>query len=117
MIVPCVLLVMFAVAPWSMALAMICARFRDIQFFVANFSQIIFFATPIMWSDEILPVGKRQIVDYNPFFYLLKVVQDPFLDRVPSLEILLSVVVIGLVGWILMVPVFQLLRNKIPFWL
>ena len=117
MLVPAVLLSMLALAPWSLAIAMLCARFRDIQYFITNFSQILYFWTPIMWDDSIQTASKRYVVDWNPFYYFLKLVQDPLLDHFSGLRIWGAVALIGLAGWGLMIPVFQIYRNRIAFWL
>ena len=106
-----------AIAPWSMLIGMLCARFRDVQYFISNFSQLLFFATPIMWDDTTLTPERRWLVDYNPFSYLVHLIKDPLMNHVPQTIEWAGVLVIAIVGWFLLIPFFILFRNRVAFWL
>lgn len=64
----------------GMMLGPICLRYRDVAQLIANFMQIAFFLTPIVWRPNQL--GHRiAIVDANPLYQLLEIVRAPILGE------------------------------------
>lgn len=106
----------FAIAPWCMLIAMTCARFRDMQYFISNFSQMLFFATPVMWDDTNLTSGRHWLVEYNPFAYLVHLIKLPLLNSIPPMTDWIGALVIAIAGWLILFPFFTMFRNRIAFW-
>lgn len=50
----------------------LCVAFRDVQQALNIVTNILFWATPIVWSADMLPPNYRWLVDYNPLFYLIE---------------------------------------------
>ena len=99
----------------TMALAAICARFRDIPPIVASIMQIAFFVSPVIWRPELIHRGAR-FLPLNPFYSLFEIVRGPLLGEIPGHMIWFSalgysVLMIAL-AWLLFVRV----RGRLAFW-
>ncbi|HYC02361.1 MAG TPA: ABC transporter permease [Azospirillaceae bacterium] len=68
----------------SMALGMICARFRDVPQIVGSVLQLGMFLTPVFWTLDALPPDRLALALWNPFFHLLQVVRAPLLGGAPE---------------------------------
>src|SRR5581483_9791539 len=71
-------------------LAILGARYPDLEEFVQSILRLLFFVTPILW----VPHGhfRGAVVDallyFNPFYYFVEAIRVPLLyDRVPYFEI------------------------------
>jgi ABC-type polysaccharide/polyol phosphate export permease len=117
MLVPAVGLVMLLTAPFCMLLGMLCARFRDIQMLVANFSNVLFLVTPIVWMPS-ATAGARSAsyLIYNPFFYVVDLIRQPILNEVPPLQDWLVCGGIAATGWALCFLCLSAFRARIAFW-
>lgn len=86
-------------------LAILSVYFRDILNIVPAAMQALFFATPILYDQSMLPVQYHWIIKLNPLYYLLLLFREPLLaGGLPSFYIYLystlgcvSVFVIGIV--------------------
>lgn len=80
----------------SYALALLCARYRDILQLVAVIMQIIFLLTPIMWKVDMLPEHYRSYIYINPFAALVEVLRNPLIglpvDSIAYFALLLWIV-------------------------
>jgi ABC-2 type transport system permease protein len=117
MIVPAVALIMMLSVPYCLLIGMICARFRDIQMLIVNFSSVFFLVTPIVWMPSTTP-GARSAAYllYNPFFYMIDLIRQPVLNAFPPV---LDWVVCGGIaafGWALCMICLAAFRNRIAFW-
>lgn len=110
------LLILLANLSWiALILAILAARFRDMSQMVATATQILLFATPIMW-----PVAKLDsatwIADVNPLYHFIELVRAPLLGSPPaalSWEIALGSFVIGTALSLLLL---NRARRRIVFW-
>lgn len=58
--------------------AMLAIRFRDIPIIFQNLFSISFFATPIIWTENMLLDTKFEfLLIYNPFYHLIEIIRDP----------------------------------------
>lgn len=102
----------------SYLLATVCARFRDLPLVVQNLLQVLFYATPLMWTPQTLPEGPIQaILALNPFYHLISILRDPLLGTVPSIESWVVAVVMAVFGWICTIVVFERYQWRIAYWL
>lgn len=60
------------------------ARFRDVPMILASALQVLFFVTPVMWEEALIPQSAQWIVSINPFVPLLDLVRDPLLGVGPE---------------------------------
>jgi ABC-type polysaccharide/polyol phosphate export permease len=111
-----VILVAIVTVPYMMMLAMISARFRDVQLFIANFSQVLFFMTPVFWKIDNMHGARKMIVDYNPLAYMVNLVRKPMLGAYPSFSDWFVTGNVLIVGCVLCLITFSIYRRKIPHW-
>lgn len=101
----------------GLILAIVGARFRDLGPIIAMGLQLLFFMTPILWTDDSLPNARKWWVTINPFYHLIEIVRAPMLGQMPSgLSMSVSVgccVVLAAASFVL----FGLFRRRIPYWL
>lgn len=55
------------------------ARFRDVPMILSSALQVVFFVTPVMWEESLIPQPAQWIVAINPLVPLLDLVRDPLL--------------------------------------
>ena len=99
----------------SIFFGMLSARFRDVPPIVANFTQILFFLTPIIYPDSSLGEW-RAIADFNPAFAAIDVIRAPILGVATSPYswlILFATTMIGCVGTFV---IFARFRARIAYW-
>ena len=113
------LLLLIVNAGWMMLISsIICTRFRDLTQIIQNAMQVLFYATPIIWSVEMLQQRIALVfLNFNPFYHLLSIVRDPLLGVMPSSLSWLVASLMALVGWIIALTFFNRFRKRIAYWL
>ncbi len=111
------LLLLIALTWLSYAVAIACARFRDLAQLVQSILLIAFFITPILWKPEQIPPDKTFILTMNPFSALLAVTRDPLLGQLPSSGEWLSAAVFSIGGFLITLPVIGYCQRRIVYWL
>ena len=100
----------------TVALGILCTRYRDVLPIVSNFLQLAFFFTPIMWSPDILK-GRVWIADYNPFYHLIELIRAPILGKPIQAESWLWSISLALVGFTLSQYLMARHRDRVAYWL
>ena len=112
---------LFLVIVWCVsigyALAILCARFRDIVQVVSSLLQVAFFVTPVLWKPEFLPPQAHYFVTCNPFAPLLAVVRDPLLGRPLSWDVWLTACAIVLATLVCVLPFVGRFCRRLVYWL
>jgi len=117
-VLPSLFLLMVNGVWMSIVLGTLTARFRDVQQIVQSIVQVAMFVTPLFWSPDSLSGVRRIIfVGLNPLYHLLSIVRDPLLDRPPSLNSWIAVLIITVIGWSLALLVYGKFRKRIAYWL
>jgi ABC-type polysaccharide/polyol phosphate export permease len=106
-------------AVWIMLiLATICTRFRDLTQIIQNAMQVIFYATPIIWSIDMLPDRyEKSIVNVNPFYHMLNLIREPLLGNVPSMETWIFIIIMTIIGWSFSLFFFSRYYKRVAYWL
>lgn len=81
--IPALLVLVVAATGWSMILAFLGARFRDLAPAVAAVTQMMFLLTPIFWERSHLDHAQWFAL-MNPFYHLIEVLRAPLLGRPPD---------------------------------
>jgi ABC-type polysaccharide/polyol phosphate export permease len=104
---------------WLMlALAVACARFRDMTQIAQNGVQVMFYLTPIIWSTALLPAhAGTSLIDFNPFYHLINIVRAPLLGEAPSSLSWTVAILMALFGWTATLAFFGRYYKRIPYWL
>jgi lipopolysaccharide transport system permease protein len=98
-------------------LSVICSRYRDFSEIILNFLQIIFYATPILWSTNVIPDRFLEIyITYNLFYHLIEVIRSPLIGE-PVYFSYLVLTFLLIIGFIISKFFFNRFKNKIVFWI
>lgn len=99
----------------SLALGMLCARYRDIPQIMVNLMLILFFLTPVIWTSDRL-TGYGLLLQLNPLHHLLELVRAPLLGQAPASSSWLVGLGLALAGWLLTCLAFGRFRSRIAYW-
>jgi len=102
---------------YSMVLALLGTRFRDIPLLVTSLIQVVFFLTPIMWSPSSLPEPYHFVIDYNPFAQFMELFRSPLLGLLPSAYALITTLSLTFLGLFSAFIIFSCYRARIAYWL
>lgn len=100
----------------TLLLALIGARFRDLQQIMQSLVSILFFLSPVLFHRNLL--GRYSyLADFNPVTHLIEVIRQPLLGHPPPL--LSWIVLAGMlaVGGALTFLLFQRFRARVAYWL
>lgn len=114
--IPGLALVTFAGAGAGMLLAVIGARYRDLQHAMTILASMLFFLTPVIWRASQLPANEW-IYRFNPLYYFVTIVREPLLGQVPSAEVWIIASVLSVVLFVLGFAAFSLSRGRLYHWL
>jgi ABC-type polysaccharide/polyol phosphate export permease len=113
---PGLLITLIGVGAAAMLTGIAAARYRDIPPIVQSVLGVIFFTTPILWEPEQL--GRYIWLAYiNPVTYLLEIIRDPLLGRVPPASIWGLAILMCAVGWGITFLMLARFRKRVPYWL
>jgi ABC-type polysaccharide/polyol phosphate export permease len=96
-------------------LAMLCARFRDLDLIVRNLLQLAFFVTPVFWDYHQVARNRAFIVDYNVLFYFVEIVRAPLLGEVPAVTHYAVVLTTTAIGFALAYLAYRRMRRRLAF--
>ena len=114
-IVPALILYVLNGVWISVFFGMLSARYRDVPPIVANFTQVLFFLTPIIYPANLLGTW-RAVADLNPAFAAIDVVRAPLLGVATSTyswPMFLFTTLAGCVGTFI---TFARFRARIAYW-
>jgi len=101
----------------TLALALFCARYRDMPQIVASLLQVAFYLTPIIWMASMLPAGIRGFyLDFNPLYHLVEIVRAPMLSMEVDINSWLACTIMVLVGWSFSIALYNRCKCKIAYW-
>lgn len=97
----------------SLILSSVTVYFRDLQHFIGVVLQLLFYATPIVYSLETIPENFRWILKINPMTYIIEGFRDIFYyQKMPDLKMLGIIFVIGIITCILGYMIFNKLQKR-----
>ena len=98
-------------------LAILGARYRDVNQLVINIVQICFFLSPIMWKADMLPKSKQFLLLLNPLYHLVEIVRAPIIGNFVSIYSYIYTAVFMMLGMGLTLYIFARYRNRIAYWI
>ena len=101
---------------WMMYfLGMLGARFRDIEYLINSFLTLLYFISPVIFRQDLLPLS-MEIIWANPFSYFIEIIRAPFLGNTPDATSYIVTISMLLAGSS-MTLLFQHLHGKrVVFW-
>ena len=70
--------------------------FKDVKKIIENLLVILFFSTPIIWSEQLMNEKLRFILNFNPCYHLLNIFRNPLLNKINQqyfYSLLISVII------------------------
>jgi ABC-type polysaccharide/polyol phosphate export permease len=111
-----------ALLPWvltasgiGLAVAALAVHLADVRDLLANLLNLLFFASPIIYTLDGLPVPwLGQLLRLNPMAALVEVYRDlAFTGTLPGLEAWALAYLVGFVSWLIGVSIFGRLRDTL----
>lgn len=99
------------------ALAFLCARFRDFEQIVQSLLQILFYISPILWLEKLLPEHATWLAQLNPIYHLLRNVRDPMLGSIPPYSSYFAAAVVTAASLAIGLWAYLRFRDRLAFWL
>ena len=111
---PLVLLVQYILLlGLALIFSSITVYFRDLQHFLGVILQLLFYATPIVYSVETIPENFRWILKWNPMTYIIDGYRDIFYNKeMPDLKMLAIIFAIGLAITVIGYIIFNKLQKR-----
>jgi len=100
----------------SSILSVCSTRFRDIPPLIRSLLSILTLLTPIFWKKEML--GEYQNWIYlNPFTFLVEVLRDPLLGKIPDLKVYVFSILLIIFLYIINIFLFRFKGTRVVFWI
>ena len=97
----------------SLIVSSVTVYFRDLQHFIGVLLQLFFYATPIVYAVDVIPVNFQWILKFNPMTYIIEGYRDIFWGQTsPDISTLLIVLAIGIVLCIVGYLIFNKLQKR-----
>lgn len=97
---------------FSFIVSSICVYFRDLQHFIGIVLQLLFYAAPIVYSQDAIPTEYQWILKYNPMTYIINAYRDIFYyQRFMDFMPLIILIVIGLLACVGSYKIFNKLQK------
>ena len=83
----------------SFFVSSVCVYFRDLQHFIGIILQLLFYAAPIVYSQDIIPKEYQWILKYNPMTYIINAYREIFYyKRVSQLQPIIILIFLGAIA-------------------
>lgn len=92
------------------------ARFRDLEPLIIAFFPILFFLSPVIYRPDKLGAAEV-IMTFNPIAHYIRVIRDPLLGVVPSLENYIVVLAMTVVTVLLSLWMTGSRGHRLPYWM
>lgn len=97
----------------SLIVSSVTVFFRDLQHIIGVILQLLFYATPIVYSIQTIPEQYRWILKINPMTYIIEGYRDIFYNQcMPDMKMLGIVLAIGIATCIIGYIIFNKLQKK-----
>lgn len=111
---PLVLLVQYILLVGiSFIISSVTVYFRDLQHFIGIALQLLFYATPIVYIPDAIPLEFQWIIKYNPMTYIINAYRDIFYyQQMPNIMFLARILLLGIVVCVLGYFIFSKLQRR-----
>lgn len=114
--IPGLFLVLIAGTGVGLLIAVIGARYRDLQPAMQVASSFLMLLSPVVWRADHLELH-TWIVELNPVYYYLRVVRDPLLGLMPPAQVWIVASVMAAVLFVAGFLMFMVSRRRLYHWL
>lgn len=114
---PGLVLALFSLSSFTLVLAVLSTRFRDLPQIIASVLLVLFYLTPVIWQPSSLPSSSiATILELNPLNHLLQIIRLPLLNQVPTFQNYFGALLFGIFFFIIAYFVYNKNKNKIAYW-
>lgn len=113
---PALGILLFAGVGFGLFVAVLGARFRDLQHALAMSAGFLMLFTPVLWRADQLQ-NNEWVYQYNPLYYFIRLVRDPLLQEMPPPEIWIGAGAGAFALFILGFVTFWLGRRNLYHWM
>jgi ABC-type polysaccharide/polyol phosphate export permease len=114
--IPGLFLVLIAGTGVGLLIAVVGARYRDLQPAMQVASSFLMLLSPVVWRADHLELH-TWIVELNPVYYYLRVVRDPLLGLMPPAQVWIVASVMAAVLFVAGFLMFMVSRRRLYHWL
>jgi ABC-type polysaccharide/polyol phosphate export permease len=101
----------------SYILALVTARYRDMQQIIASVMTVMFYVTPVIWQPSLIPSGAAHLLlGLNPLYHFLQIVRLPILGQAPTFENWALAIVMTLLAGLVAYLASKKYRNRLAYW-
>ena len=116
--IPGIILVLLNLSWVSLALGIVCTRYRDLAQIVKSILQILFYVTPIIWMPNQVSARVASIfIELNPIYHILSNVRAPLMNNQPSMLNWIVSILVAVLGWAVTIILFNHYKKRIAYWL
>lgn len=116
LVIPGLLVTTVAGAGLGIFLAVLGARYRDLQHAMGMVSSPLFFMTPVIWRAQQL-TNNEWVYHLNPLYYFVSIVRDPLVGHAPSAYVWIIACVLAAAFFTLGIAVYGWNRGRLYHWL
>ena len=96
----------------SLVISSVCVYFRDLQHFIGVILQLLFYAAPIVYSPNSIPLEYQWILKYNPMTYIINAYRNIFYYQTAvELKPLFILIAISAIACIIAYCIFNKLQK------
>ncbi len=114
--VPALAIVLIAGVGVGMLVAVVGARYRDLQPAMGVSAGFLMLMSPVVWRADQLPIN-QWIVQFNPFYYYLEILRAPLLQQEVAPEIWLGTSIGAVTLFCIGFAAFVIGRRRLYHWL
>lgn len=114
--IPGLLILTLAGVGFGMIVAVLGARFRDVQHALGMASGFLMLFTPVLWRDDQLVTNTWAYL-FNPIYYFIRLVRDPLLQQMPPVEIWIGTSIGAVALFVIGFVTFWLSRRNLYHWI
>lgn len=113
------LVVVFNIYFWGVAISILGAKLPDFSEFLANLTMMLFLLTPIVWYPSSVPDGSMQnlFMKANPLHHLIAIVRDPLVGVAIEPLTWIYVVSMTVIGVFAALFSYKSFAKRIPVWI
>lgn len=100
---------------FSLWIAPLSARYRDVATTMPIILQIFFFITPVFWSSELVK-GRINLINLNPLAWFIETFRGPFLDQSLHTRFIIGISLLTIANAVIAFIVYPLTKKKVSLW-
>lgn len=112
---PNLLLVFINLLWMGTLIAVLGARFRDLELLIGAVMPMLFFLSPVIYRPENLQM-QGWLLLVNPFAYFIEAIRDPLIGMVPGWHIYAGLLGMTIIGWTITLWLLSSRHSRIAFW-